>query len=233
MLFPELSRLEIDSMKASGAFFLGIPRRLMKRKRAKVFIIGFHKTGTSSMGKAFQILGYRVCGNIKKGRDFERVNMPTREYILSKAKELIPRYDCFQDTPWFMFYRELYEMYPDAYFVLTVRSDEKWMKSVLGHFSGRENSTYHEWIYGYSDPQMNREVYLSTYQKHNREVREFFSDKPNFLEISLNEKDKWEKICGFLGIRKPFVKFPHVNTVYSRNKYSTRLKEAIKNLYYK
>ncbi|WP_234571670.1 sulfotransferase family protein [Rhodohalobacter sp. 614A] len=233
MLFPELSRLEIDSMKASGAFFLGIPKRLIKRKRKKVFIIGFHKTGTSSMGKAFQILGYRVCGNIKKGRDYEKVDMPTREYILSKAEELTSRYDCFQDTPWFMFYKELYEMYPDAYFILTIRPDENWIKSVLSHFSERENSSYHKWIYGHSDPKMNKEIYLSTYQRHNREVREFFSDKPNFLEIELKEKDKWEKICALLGIRKPMVKFPHVNTISSRNRFNTKLKEKVKDLYYK
>ena len=31
-------------------------------KLKKVFCIGFHKTGTSSMAKAFQKLGYRVTG---------------------------------------------------------------------------------------------------------------------------------------------------------------------------
>lgn len=233
MIFPEFSRSEIDSMKASEAFFLGIPRRLIKRNKQKVFIIGFHKTGTSSMGKAFQILGYRVCGSIKEGQDFEKVDIPAREYILSRAKELISRYDCFQDTPWFMFNKELYEMYPNAHFILTIQPDDNWIKSILDHFSKRDNSNYHEWIYGYADPQMNPDVYLERYQKHNKEVREFFRDKPNFLEINIKEQDKWEKICGFLGIRKPFVSFPHVNTSYSRHRFYTKLKKNVKKFYYK
>lgn len=233
MVFPELSRSEINSMKASEAFFLGIPRRILNRERKKVFIIGFHKTGTSSMGKAFQILGYRVCGSIKEGEDFKSADIPVRQYILSKAGELLNRYDCFQDTPWFMFYRELYELYPDAYFVFTVRPDEDWIKSVTNHFSNRKNSNYHEWIYGYSDPLMNREVYLETYQKHNQSVRDFFRDKPNFLEMDLKEKNKWEKLCDLLEVSVPKVSFPYVNTSASRRKFYTRLKQNIKDLYYK
>ena len=32
---------------------------------SKVFCIGFHKTGTSSLGAALKILGYKVCGPVE------------------------------------------------------------------------------------------------------------------------------------------------------------------------
>ncbi|MDR9409546.1 MAG: sulfotransferase [Balneolaceae bacterium] len=220
-------------MKASEAFFLGLPRRILRRPKKKVFIIGFHKTGTSSMGKAFQILGYRVCGNLKEGFDFKKQDKPAEKYIFSKAKTLLPRFDCFQDTPWFMFYKELYEVHPNAYFILTVRPEENWIQSVVNHFGNRDNSPYHEWIYGHADPRTNEETYLQTYQEHNRSVKDFFKHKSNFIVFNLKENDKWEKLCAFLGVPEPKISFPYVNTSKSRNSYYRKLKLQVKKIYYK
>ena len=233
MLFPELSRNEINSMKASEAFFLGLPRRIKYRDKKKVFLIGFHKTGTSSMGKAFQILGYRVCGSLKEGFDYELQNMSPSVYIFSKAETLLPHYDCFQDTPWFMFYRELYKKYPDAYFILTIRPEDEWIKSVIDHFGNRNNSPYHKWIYGYMDPHDHEEAYLERYRLHNQNVISFFTNNSNFIKISLKEDNKWNKICQHLGVPQPNLRFPCVNTSGSRTTIYRRLKEKVKDIYYR
>lgn len=233
MMFPELSRNEINSMKASEAFFRGLPRRIKNRNKNKVFIIGFHKTGTSSMGKAFQMLGYRVCGSIKEAMDFNKIDQDPREYIFSEALKLTPKYDCFQDTPWFMFYKELYEIYPDAYFVLTVRPEKDWIRSVLNHFGNRDNSPYHEWIYGHKDPRSNEETYLKKYQNHNNSVKSFFKNNSKFIVFNLKEDDKWTKLCAFLGGAEPKVSFPYVNTNKSRKSFYTKIKLIAKKIYYK
>ena len=233
MMFPELSRNEINSMKASEAFFCGLPRRLKSRGFNKVFIIGFHKTGTSSMGKAFQMLGYRVCGSIKEAMDFNKIDQDPREYILAEAMKLTPKYDCFQDTPWFMFYKELYEKYPEAYFILTKRPDKDWIRSVTDHFGNRNNSNYHSWIYGYQDPISHEGVYLNKYREHNRAVEDFFKNKKNFLVIDLSEKNKWEKICTFLNVPEPYYAFPFVNTKKSRKHIYSVVKQKVKSIYYR
>jgi hypothetical protein len=219
-------------MKASEAFFRGLPRRIRNRYKRKVFIIGFHKTGTSSMGKAFQILGYRVCGSIKEAMDFGEIDQDPREYILNKALKLTSKYDCFQDTPWFMFYRELYELFPEAHFILTKRPDEDWIRSVRDHFGNRNNSNYHSWIYGYQDPISHEDIYLSKFREHNKAVEDFFKNKNNFLTIDLSEKDKWKKICSFLQVSEPMYNFPYVNTKKSRKNVYSVVKQKLKNLYY-
>ena len=201
MLFPELRRNEANSMRASPAFFKGLRRRIFNTRKQKVFVVGFHKTGTSSMGKALQILGYKVCGLLKEGFDFEQSEKDPREYILEKGKPLLNKYEAFQDTPWFLFYEELYEMYPDAYFILTIRNSEKWLKSLQKHFKDKA-WPYHEWIYGTLDSLNNGEVYLKRYEAHNKAVKEFFKNKPNFIEYKL-EEDGWEKLAGFLKIKVP------------------------------
>ena len=114
----------------------------------KVFGIGFHKTGTSSLGEALRILGFTPVANyspellpaIKEG-DFELV----RKHCES--------YQAFEDNPWPLIYRELDEMFPGSKFVLTLRPTESWLRSLTKHFGG-SSTAMRQWIYGdaYGDP---------------------------------------------------------------------------------
>ena len=76
MLFPELYRKEINSMRPSKEFMMGLFHGFGTFKTKKYFVIGFHKTGTSSMGKALQIVGFRVCGSLKEGYDYSKQQIP-------------------------------------------------------------------------------------------------------------------------------------------------------------
>lgn len=230
MLFPELNRREIDSMKASESFFMGIPRRILNKRNQKVFVIGYHKTGTSSMGKALQILGYKVCGSIKRAKGYMEAESPYA-FILDKARPLLNEYDAFQDTPWFLFYKELYAMYPDAYFILTTRDADKWIKSVQKHF-GTKKYMYLDLIYGSYDSFGMENEYKEVYNKHNEECLAFFKDKPRFMVIDLSDFG-WNKLCSFLGVKSPNVAFPHVNKSTDRGSLLSGLKRVMKKLYYK
>jgi len=67
----------------------------------KVFCIGFHKTGTTSLNVALNTLGYRVTGP-------NGVNDPDiAKNVLRMADDLVKRYDAFQDNPWPIIYKEL------------------------------------------------------------------------------------------------------------------------------
>lgn len=136
MLLPELSRKNKHGLGPSSCFFRGLYRRLFNKNRAKVFVLGFHKTGTTSLARALQILGYRVCGFISPKPGIQYSTHSRSELFETTYKPFLSAYDAFEDTLWFMFYEKLANDYPDAKFILTVRPEESWYKSMVKHFGG-------------------------------------------------------------------------------------------------
>jgi len=179
--------------------------------RPKVFGIGFHKTGTTSLATALKILGYRVTG--PNGIDNPRI----AEEALSTAKELLEQYDAFQDNPWTVLFRELDVLVPGSKFILTTRRPDEWLKSVVKHF-GKTKTPMRNWIYGAGSPVGNEERYLSRYKRHNDEVRAYFADRPeSLLELSVTDGAGWDRICPYLGAPKPVTPFPYRNRAIERS----------------
>lgn len=173
--------------------------------QSKVFCIGFHKTGTTSMKVALETLGYRVTGP-NGVRDPE-----IGKNVLSMASELVQRFDAFQDNPWPVLYRELDRRYPGSKFILTLRDEESWIRSQVRHF-GQNETPMRKWIYGVGCPAGNEKAYLERFNRHNDEVVKYFADRPNdFLVMDLASGDGWSKLCPFLGLDIPREPFPHVN----------------------
>lgn len=175
--------------------------------KTKVFCIGFHKTGTTSMEKAFKYLGYRVTGG-NWVRDPE-----VRKVALQRALEIVPQYDAFQDNPWPMLYKEMDKAFPGSKFILTLRDPQKWVASVVKNF-GTDITPMREWIYGsgYGFPKGNEDVYVERFESHNREVLDYFRDrKQDLLVMNLTEGEGWEKLCPFLGLLPPDEPFPKAN----------------------
>ncbi len=178
----------------------------------KVFGIGFHKTGSKSLGIALEILGYSVCG--------------PRQDLLNSIKEknyksvfgIVKDYDAFQDNPWPLMYKKLDKKFPGSKFILTVRDEDKWIKSIV-HYFGSKNTEMRKWIYGIGCPNGNEELYLNVYKKHILEVKEYFKNRPdNLLVIDLTAGEGWEQICPFLEKQFPEKNFPHVNKgIYNKN----------------
>jgi hypothetical protein len=180
----------------------------------KVFGIGFHKTGTSSLGEAFRVLGYRVTGP----NGVHRKGMNT-EMAMATALELLPRFDAFQDNPWANLFREMDREAPGSRFVLTMRPEEDWLLSVTGHF-GPRSTPMREWIYGpgLGSPLGNEDLYVERYRRHNREVLEYFAHRPDdLLVIDITRGDGWGKLCPFLGHDVPEQGFPHSNSATARS----------------
>lgn len=176
------------------------------RLRPKVFCVGFQKTGTTSLGMALKALGYDVCS------PYGRM-IVTDPQIADKAKEWaiskLPYYDAFEDNPWPLLYQELDYLCPGSKFILTTRNPRSWIRSMRKYF-GDYQAPAEEWIYGENcTPLRNPRRCIKRYKQHNREVREYFADRPqDFLEIDLSEGENWEKLCGFLGRRVPNIEFP-------------------------
>jgi hypothetical protein len=179
-------------------------------ERPKVFGIGFHKTGTSSLGRALEELGFRVTGG------FGVHDPEIAEKALETAMRLIPDFDAFQDNPWPLLYRELDRSYPGSKFILTVRDSERWIESQLRHF-GSTQTPMRQWIYGVGCPQGNEERYLSVYAEHDRAVRSYFAERSDdLLVMNLPGGDGWRELCPFLGVEIPDIPFFHVNQAEDR-----------------
>ena len=188
--------------------------------KVKVFCIGFHKTGTTSMRVALTKLGYRVTGpNGVRDKDIS-LN------VYSMADSLVAEYDAFQDNPWPIIYRYIYKNLPNSKFILTVRSTESWIKSIVRHF-GIDETPMRRWIYGVGCPEGNEEIYKNRFEKHYIDVIDFFSNKPDsMLEFDLAKGDGWAKLCPFLGVETTNTLFPHANIASERekvNSYSAKL----------
>lgn len=195
--------------------------------KTKVFGIGFHKTGTTSLAKALSYLGYRVTG--PNGVD----NPNIAQEVYEMAFDLVNKFDAFQDNPWPILYRELDRKFPGSKFILTLRPSDGWVRSVVNHFS-EEETPMREWIYGVGHPKDSEDVYVARYERHNREVLEYFKDRGNdLLVLNLTAGEGWAQLCPFLGERIPAVRFPCANTASERVKLRKRDSSYLRKTYLK
>jgi len=172
--------------------------------QSKVFVIGFQKTGTTSMGKALELLGYSVCGTIA-------THESSLDSIRKKADLKLPLFDAFQDNPWCLLYKELDSRFPDSKFILTVRPTDKWITSMVNHFGYKQNSI-ENLIYGATSPMGNEDLYIEIYERHNKEVLDYFKNRPEDLLVLQTGIDfSWSKICPFLNKNIPDEDFPRLN----------------------
>jgi hypothetical protein len=155
---------------------------------------------------ALGLLGYNIKGMTP------RAYLPAIKRDKNKLKSILGGYDGAKDTPWFLVFKELDEIYPGAKFIFTYRDEESWYKSARGRF-GSLRRVQKEIIYGKGKGLMeDKEHSIKQYQKHNNEVLEYFKDRPNdLLKIDITKGVGWEEICHFLGVEIPAVDFPYSN----------------------
>jgi len=172
--------------------------------RQKVFGIGFHKTGTSSLASALRLLGYTVAGRFVV--DDQTIGDTV---IVDRAIQIANAVDAVQDNPWPLVYRGLDSAFPGSKFILTIRDTDEWWVSALGHFGGK-STAMRTWIYGVGDPEGHEDLYKRRYEAHNDEVLEYFSDRPDdLLVFAITDGEGWDRLCPFVGETIPDEPFPH------------------------
>jgi hypothetical protein len=189
----------------------------------KVFGIGMSKTGTSSLGRCFEILGLTPTDGfrqelkdlVRSGRPSDPINNKFKydpfnpvlnKEILREVFKIADRFKSFQDAPWYMLFKYLDEQYPNSKFILTLRKSSRiqaisdwWHNESVGHCEGPPTDKFIE-------------KQSRIYEAHNAAVRSYFQDRPNDLLIVCWENgDGWPELCEFLDLPVPNESFPHVN----------------------
>ncbi len=179
----------------------------------RIFGIGYHRTGTTSLAKAFEILGFDTFhfDSGDKARDIY-------DEMIGLGKSItLERYYALCDSPIPILYKQLDEAYPNSKFILTVRDHNGWLESVEWLFSKKnpERWTWDKWpvsnilhraMYGRTD--FEKAVMSDSYHKHNEEVVRYFSDRPNDLLVMDTNNPSFEWLARFLGQPVPSVPYP-------------------------
>ncbi|MGA7875627.1 MAG: sulfotransferase family protein [Desulfoferrobacter sp.] len=181
---------------------------------AKIFGIGMPKTGTSSLHKALEILGFKSIHFASDEKTVQEIQHG--QYRLSVLNE----YDAISDIPTPAIFAQLDSCWPDSKFILTIRDLKTWLDSCrnapfnslsdlpeAGHF----RHFYRTLLYGVVI--YNEERFAWVYNTHLKIVKEHFSGskESQLLILNICDGEGWDKLCPFLGVPKPDRPFPHAN----------------------
>jgi hypothetical protein len=183
----------------------------------RIFGIGLHKTATTSLHKAFQILGFDSLhwGNGEAPKIWNEAQTLGRW----GRSPTLERYYAASDLPIPLLYRQLDAAYPGSKFILTLRDEQRWLNAVERLWSPDYNPTRHLWdVYPISNT-LHKAVYgrtdfepatmLGRYRRHNARVKEYFKNRPgDLLAMSMDDSAGWPELCSFLDIDRPNVPYP-------------------------
>jgi hypothetical protein len=182
----------------------------------RLFGIGFQRTGTTSLDHAFQILGYDSA-HWKSGDWALRIWQEMNRWGKSRTVE---RENAISDNPIPLLYERLDSAYPGSKFILTIRDEGDWLRSVEKFWTYEGNPRRWTWdgdsfshkVHGiiYGQTTFDAETFLSRYRRHNQEVKDYFRDRPGDLLVK-GIGSGWDSLCEFVGAPVPDVAYPHAN----------------------
>jgi hypothetical protein len=172
--------------------------------------VGLSKTGTTSLFHAMLRLGFKSLhweperlSQVALGND----NQP--DFKIYDDCEFI----C--DIPHAYFYREIGRAYPGLKYILTVRDEEAWFRSMVTHFktSSRAEAelALHRIVYGGSVEQLTEFLYRKRFREWNESVRQTIPAQDLLVMNICDDKDGYAKLCPFVGKAVLDETFPHGN----------------------
>lgn len=174
----------------------------------KLFIIGLPRTGTTSISVALLENGFKVAHTAYTKHAFELA-------------------DAISDAPCFSDYEQLDELFPASKFVYLDRGLDLWVPSMQNLL--KKMLPQLEPKTGYLNPVLKRsfeqtfalsktikpfsDQHLSAcYERHQKAVLNYFSDREDFLRINLSQKESFSRLSKFLALSdNALTEFPHLN----------------------
>lgn len=187
---------------------------------SKIFVLGYNKTGTKSLAKALEILGYKTTHTKGGGELLEMTykNMKKNRGILYGFDE----YDCYLDYPIYepIVFSHIIDEYPNAKYISLTRDLTKYVDSVLRDKIKRLNDGIVDswnWL-GVGDkevfenyPEYQKEwVKGKTEFKHQSNLRWLEKKGIDYLDMNICDNGEgWKELCSFLDKSVPNVEFPY------------------------
>lgn len=196
---------------------------------SKVIGIGWAKTGTTTLGTCFRILGFdHQSQDLDLAKDLRSGDL-SRILAVASAKH------SFEDWPWVLVYRELDEAFPGSRFVLTKRRTDRWLRSYRNMLAqegkpSRELTEIRRILYGLPFPDVSDSQLIERYDRHNAEVEHYFRGRSqDLLIVDWEQAGGWKELCEFLGKNIPREPFPHANKGrYANRSITARLLQTVK-----
>lgn len=186
----------------------------------RIFGIGMQRTATSSLHQAFQALGY------------DSAHWRSGHWALAIWREMhrwghsvtLEREYALCDNPIPLLFENLDKAYPNSKFILTVRDEADWLRSVQNFWTYEGNPQRWTWdgdpfshkVHGitYGQVTFDAEVFLTRYRKHIWDVLTYFRKRPDdLLVMNMSAGAGWTDLCGFLGVPVPSVPYPRANAL--------------------
>jgi hypothetical protein len=182
------------------------------RSSPLVFGLGLSKTGTTSLGAALKLLGYR-----HKSYDLELLERWSAGRVDDVFRGMAG-YGSFEDWPYPLMHDEIMRRFGrSARYVLTVRSSpEVWLESLKGHAmrAPPDRARYRAMAYGYAYPHLDESAHIEFYNRHIVAVRAAAARHgvtDLLVEVCWELNHGWAELCPLLGLTPPRVSFPHAN----------------------
>lgn len=196
----------------------------------KVIGSGFGRTGTLSLKKALEEIGYGPCYHME-----EVIKRPSHINIWHQAAQghsvdwpaLFAGFQATVDFPANVLYQELMALYPEAKIIHTVRDPERWYESTydtiyrarfvfpdwllrlvpfLRRFMEMQDGMF--WQTLFEGQFEDRQRALQIFHEYTEEVKRTV---PAERLLIFRVADGWEPLCQFLDVPVPDTPFPHVN----------------------
>ena len=195
---------------------------------------GWGRTGTNSLMKALEILGYDPCYHMEKVIADNTGNIWARVYQgkLKNFKEIFEpkQYRATCDFPSSYFWKEQLQQYPNAKVILTTRDPVKWhqscMNTIFRALPGNSTTPFGLKICNFlglgpihalskemvsrvfHHQQTDQEKCIQLFNEYNEKViRECPKDKLLVFQV----EQGWKPLCEFLNKPIPDVPFPRLN----------------------
>lgn len=179
----------------------------------KVFCIGFNKTATSSVLQAFRILGLGPAASPKTLPGDQSLTRCALEGDFRPLVEAARPYRCFKDRPWNVgdCYKAMDQAFPGSRFVLTVRDEDAWWRSVQSWLVNVKPHLLQLYFRHLKVGELTREAFVGGLRRRDAEIRAHFTGRDALLELDPSSDHAWADLCGFLGTPVPEGPFPHTN----------------------
>lgn len=200
---------------------------------------GFGRTGTLSLKKALEILGFAPCYHMT-----EVIANPAYVPLWERAIDsdavdwdaIFDNYRATVDWPACHFYAQLADYYPGAKVILSLRDPERWFDSmretILPTLTGGNydpaNAAPDESMPKFAgivgrhafNMDLSKDNVIATFERHNAEVRRRI---PPGRLLVYEVAQGWEPLCDHLGVPVPDQPLPRVN---DREEFQTHVRRA-------